>query len=90
MRLAAITAWVRLSTLSLVRMAETWALTVASETPRLIGDLLVEQPLAQHHQHADLLRGERGEPAGESVASPSPGVSRSSPGGHQRSPSSTA
>jgi len=30
---AAITAWVRLSTSSLVRMAETWAFTVASETP---------------------------------------------------------
>ena len=30
---AAITAWVRLSTPSLSRMAETWAFTVASETP---------------------------------------------------------
>ena len=29
---AAMTAWVRLSTPSLVRMAETWAFTVASET----------------------------------------------------------
>ena len=30
---AAITAWVRLSTPSFCRMAETWALMVASETP---------------------------------------------------------
>jgi hypothetical protein len=32
---------------------------------KLIGDLLVHQPVAQHHQHADLLRGERREPAHE-------------------------
>ena len=31
----------------------------------LIGDLLVEQALAQHHQDADLLRGERGDAAGD-------------------------
>ena len=50
------TAWVRLSTSSFCRIAETWALTVASETVELIGDLLVEQPFGQHHQHPHLLR----------------------------------
>ena len=59
---AAITAWVRLSTPSFCRIAETCALTVASETVELVGDLLVEQPLRQHHQHAHLLRRERREP----------------------------
>ena len=58
---AAITAWVRLSTPSFCRIAETCALTVASET-QLVGDLLVEQPLRQHHQHPHLLRRQRCQP----------------------------
>jgi len=59
---AAITAWVRLSTPSFCRMADTCALTVASETLQLVAICLVEQPFRQHHQHTHLLGRERGEP----------------------------
>ena len=55
----------------------------------LIGDLLVEQALRQHHQHTDLLRRERSEPAGERARFRLGCAFGSKSGGVHRPPSST-
>src|SRR5439155_11698527 len=44
MRFAAMTAWVRLPTASFCRMAETWALIVASEMPSWKAICLLSRP----------------------------------------------
>jgi 3-hydroxybutyryl-CoA dehydrogenase len=90
MRLAAITAWVRLSTLSFARMADTWALTVASETPRLKAICLLSSPSRSIISTRTCCGVSVVSRRASSASSPSPGVSRSSPGGHQTSPPSTA
>ena len=52
----------------------------------LKGDLLVEQPLAQHHQHAHLLRRQRRQPPTSGGHVGIRGGSRLTPGGTQISP----
>ena len=56
----------------------------------LVGDLLVEQTLRQHHQHANLLRRQRGEPTRQRARfAVGLAQSGSKSGGVHRPPSST-